>query len=115
MKACANRIYGKRDACKELAEIFEIIASEGETIDSVIVGAVLQQYRQDKLDVLNRNEDALACSLGDNEYKAACQSLMDDDNGTVDRLHDYFIPKDRNLGKSLRSIVYEMLQKTPGK
>ena len=79
MKAHLNRMFGKRDACKELALIFLEIAKEGYKIDEVMVGAVLEQYRQDKLDIMHRYEEHLGASVGEDEYKRAYREMIEDD------------------------------------
>ena len=115
MKAHLNRMFGKRDACKELALIFLEIAKEGYKIDEVMVGAVLEQYRKDKLDIMHRYEERLGTSIEDAEYKHAYRDMIEDDRGTVGRLREYFVPMDKNQNQSIKSILYEMLQSLPQK
>ena len=115
MKAHLNRMFGKRDACKELALIFVEIAREGYKIDEVMVGAVLEQYRKDKLDIMHRYEERLSASVGDDEYKRAYRDMIEDDRETVSRLREYFVPMDKNQNQSIKSILYEMLQSLPQK
>lgn len=110
MKAYMNRIFGKRDACRELAQVLVQIVREGYQLDEVMIGAVLDQYRRDKLEVVHRFEDWTACTLEDEDSLKAYNAMIEDDKGSVDRLCEYFVPMDKDLNKSLKSILQEMLE-----
>lgn len=115
MQSLENRVAGKVEACKELSSILQQIASEGYKIDDVMISAVFAQYGKDKEEILRRHEDRVGTSKNEAESRQAHRDMIADDEGTVRRLLEYFVPMDKNQNQSLRSIVHEMLQSLPQK